>query len=262
MCLDCLTPERQGLTNDAYQCIVTDDSIDQSARGVIQERYPWALWTAGPQRGPAANRNHGARLATASWVAFTDDDCLPCENWLRQILGAIQQHPETEVIEGRTRADREPGSLAETSPCNEAGGNFWSCNLSIRRNQFLEMGGFDENFPFPAMEDVDFAVRMKRANLKTLFLPSALIIHPWRGKNPVLEGLRYQKSVSYFKQKHPELRGQFSVAQILIVEARMLVKQTVPGLIKHRGKGFCVAVVEHLMGLLHAVKTLCSRYTR
>jgi GT2 family glycosyltransferase len=242
-----------------FQCIVTDDSADENTREMVSERFPWVVWTAGPQLGPAANRNHGARLAKSSWIVFTDDDCLPGEDWLRQIVCAIQKHPEADVIEGRTTADREQSTLAETAPFNDVGGNLWSCNLSLKRDRFLEIGGFDEKFPFPAMEDVDLALRIKNSKMQIFFASEALVIHPWRKKRPVIEGLRYQKSVSYFKKKHPNLEIQFSAGKLFINVVRSVIKQTLPGIIKHRGKGFSVAVVEHLMGLLHAAKTLCSR---
>src|SRR5688572_17920597 len=44
-----------------YEVIVTDDGKDATAEQMIGESYPWATWLPGPRRGPASNRNNGAR---------------------------------------------------------------------------------------------------------------------------------------------------------------------------------------------------------
>ena len=88
-CLDRLAPGMQSLDAARYEVIVSDDSTDETSRRMVADRYPWAQWTAGTRRGPAANRNAGARLARASYLVFTDDDCLPDPNWLSGFLVAV-----------------------------------------------------------------------------------------------------------------------------------------------------------------------------
>jgi glycosyltransferase involved in cell wall biosynthesis len=76
-CLDCLAPGVQTLPADQYEVIVSDDGYESTAQEMIQQNYPWVKWVAGFRKGPAANRNNGAKYATGEWLAFTDDDCLP-----------------------------------------------------------------------------------------------------------------------------------------------------------------------------------------
>lgn len=44
------------------------------------------VWLSQSPKGPAAARNHGARVARAPILAFTDDDCIPAPDWLRAVV--------------------------------------------------------------------------------------------------------------------------------------------------------------------------------
>jgi glycosyltransferase involved in cell wall biosynthesis len=88
-CLQRLAPGVQTLPADGYEVIVTDDGSVTTAEVLVRERFPWARWTAGPRRGPAANRNHGASVARGDCLAFTDDDCLPSPGWLAAFAAAM-----------------------------------------------------------------------------------------------------------------------------------------------------------------------------
>ena len=93
-CLDRLAPCAQSLSHDQYEVIVSDDSAHAAARELLFDRYPWVRWTGGPRRGPAANRNAGARVARGEWLVFTDDDCLPEFGWLEGLAGAFNPNPD------------------------------------------------------------------------------------------------------------------------------------------------------------------------
>ena len=75
-CLERLAPGKQSLAAASYEVIVTDDGSRATSEAMLREKFPWAKWMAGPRRGPAANRNHGAKHANGNWIAFADDDCL------------------------------------------------------------------------------------------------------------------------------------------------------------------------------------------
>ena len=177
LCLEKLNPEVQNVGVD-YEVIVTDDNKSNTAQAMIAERFPWVTWVAGPQKGPASNRNNGARKAKGQWLIFTDDDCLPTENWVNAYADAFTDDLDV-VYEGMTNADREQQRFDEEAPINLTGNKLWSCNFAISKNLFEKLNGFDETFPFAAMEDVDFYLRVSK-NGKLQFLSKALIIHPWR----------------------------------------------------------------------------------
>lgn len=177
-CLDRLAPGVQTLPPEQYEVIVTDDGSKTTAEQMVREHYPWAKWVAGPRKGPAANRNNGTKFAQGEWVAFTDDDCLPAAHWLREFASAITSG--TDVYEGKTTCEAGIHSPLYEAPINLTGGLLWSCNIMVGWAVFDELGGFDDSFPYNALEDVDFRERAKRAGYTSLFVPAASVDHPPR----------------------------------------------------------------------------------
>ncbi len=259
-CLLRLAPGVQTYPAANYEVLVTDDSKDFQVRDLLIAQFPWAQWWQGPRRGPAANRNHGAAHAQHDWLAFTDDDCQPEAGWLAGFAGelAAAGGAALEVLEGRTYADRLRRSLAERSPVNSHGGFFWSCNLAVRADLFRRLGGFDEGFPHATMEDVDFALRLRAAGAREKFVASAGVCHPWRE----IKGFRgmwtaeekHLASVKYFLQLHPEERKNHTPQAYLKNNARQLLKVTLPGLWRWRGRGLSTAFAWHLHTLGNTLK--------
>ena len=180
-CLDRLAPCAQSFSHDQYEVIVSDDSAHAAARELLFERYPWARWTSGPRRGPAANRNAGSRVAHGEWLAFTDDDCLPEFGWLEALATAFNPSPDAlDVLEGRTTCLAGLDSPRHTAPVNLDGGKLWSCNFAIRRVHMERVGGFDERYPYPHMEDADLQARLQKSGYMIRFVPGAEVDHPPR----------------------------------------------------------------------------------
>lgn len=177
-CLARLTPGTQTLSPQLYEVIVTDDGVKDTAERMIKARYPWARWVAGPRRGPAANRNHGAQIARGTFLVFVDDDCLPVPNWLEAY--ATEVVPSVHVYEGKTTCVSGFKSPLEEAPLNLTGGCLWSSNLMIRKSVFDELGGFDEMFRHAANEDADLRERIKQAGYDFPFVEAAVVDHPAR----------------------------------------------------------------------------------
>ena len=178
-CLHQLAPGGQLLESDAYEVIVTDDSANPATRNLVTKEFPWARWMAGPRRGPAANRNNGARNASGEWLAFVDDDCEPDRRWLEAITGAIP-HGELDVIEGKTICPGKEDHPFQEQVENLNGDLYWSCNLAVRRKAFEQLGGFDEDFAEAGGEDMEFAWRIRKHQLRACFADKAIVVHPPR----------------------------------------------------------------------------------
>jgi len=188
LCLDRLAPGAQSLPHDQYEVIVSDDSEHSAARELVNDRYPWTRWVGGPRRGPAANRNVGARVARGEWLAFTDDDCLPTSEWLAAFVECTgPDAPPLLALEGRTTCRAGLDSPRQTAPVNLTGGLLWSCNFAMRRAGFEAVGGFDERYPYPHMEDADLQSRLQKSGYMIRFVPAAEVDHPPR---PLAWGIR------------------------------------------------------------------------
>ena len=208
----------------SYEVIVSDDGTHSTAEQMIRELYPWARWFAGPRRGPAANRNNGAKQAKGEWIVFTDDDCLPQTGW----LGAFASHSENiDLLEGRTSALGLPARGDDECPFNETGGYLWSCNFAIKCDKFEALKGFDEGFPSPAMEDVELNTRVNKASLTRRFVPTAHVLHPWRRRKGRDFAKAYAKSVAYYVKLHPEQAPKFALRSVSIAFLRTFKNRTV-----------------------------------
>lgn len=145
------------------------------------DRFPWVKWTAGPGRGPGANRNHGAQLAQGEWLIFVDDDCLPIESLVTSYIEAIQAvstHPPV-AFEGPTIPTHTSQSLLWEAPNNPDGGGYPSANFAIRRSDFIASGEFDERYR-TAFEDIEFFNRFKQRGGSIQFVKNAAVYHPLR----------------------------------------------------------------------------------
>ncbi|MBW4643779.1 MAG: glycosyltransferase [Goleter apudmare HA4340-LM2] len=248
-CLNCLAPGVQTLPANQYEVIVSDDGFKTTAEEMVQQHYPWVKWVAGPRKGPAANRNHGAKYAEGEWLAFTDDDCLPDPQWLAAYAELIISKASCSILEGRVYVDRPQKSLAEQSPINEVGGYLWSCNFAIERQVFESLQGFDERFPYAAMEDVDFKFRINEANYPIYFVRNAAICHPWRRQNGWKQFKQHQESTFIYLSIHPEELNRINSVFYLRHALVSFVKQTIPLAIKFKFSGFDYSLMHHFTSL-------------
>ncbi len=223
-CLDRLAPGVQILSAALYEVIVTDDGYQTTAEKMIRDRYPWVKWVVGLRKGPAANRNNGTRYAKGEWLVFTDDDCLPSASWLLNFAEAIT--PDRDVYEGKTTCNAGIRSPLEHAPINLTGGYLWSCNMMIRVSLFHNLGGFDENFPYPHMEDVDLRERIKLNGCLIKFVDNAVIDHPPQ-KNPLgyqLGAMHESEFYYWYQKKHQQLSASYLLISVIKGRLRLILK--------------------------------------
>jgi GT2 family glycosyltransferase len=201
---------------------VSDDGDALETRKALAGELDTVQVIQGPCRGPATNRNCGAAHATAELLIFLDDDCIPDLDLITAYQDAALNNPEISVFEGRISAEGEASSFADYVPANETGGYLWSCNFAVRRNLFAKMNGFDERFPFAAVEDVDFHQRVKSYS-QVLFLPKARVLHEPERRLGWRVVQHHSLSVLLFLDKHgPRTVGK-GFTYFLRMAARILV---------------------------------------
>ncbi|MBS1580117.1 MAG: glycosyltransferase [Bacteroidetes bacterium] len=216
-CLDCLKQSIQLFNEDEVEVIVTDDGKNNEAKEFIAKNYTWVKWIEGPKKGPAANRNNGAKNANGEWLIFLDDDCEPSVQLLKAYYDAVSQNKNVFVFEGRISTTRTFLNSLESAPINENGGLLWSCNFCVSKTIFNLLNGFDEVFKYPHLEDNDFKLRIDKLKHEIEFVPEALVLHPPRklasGKKL---GLYHQYDI-YFYQKHLIKYSFFSIIKNIII---------------------------------------------
>lgn len=254
-CLDCLKSENQQINKYTYEVIVTDDSQENIARDLIENHFNWVNWLEGPKRGPAANRNNGASKAIGEWLLFIDDDCLPDKMIIQEYTNSIRNNNKVLVFEGLIKSNGFQRRFDEECPINITGGYLWSCNFMIEKNLFFEkLGGFDDKFPYAAMEDVDMHYRLNKLGTTIIFLPQALVVHPWRiQKNLFRTNLNRFKSTLYFLDKHPEKNSEINSFFYIKVVYMDLLKNGLLKIPKYGFKGFTSIFVKSSMSLFFSI---------
>ena len=252
ICLNSLNEEfQQGVPT--YEVIVTDDSMSDKSRRMVEKEFPDVSWGKGKQNGPAGNRNAGVKRAQGQWIVFLDDDCIAQEDYLNAYATAIRTNPGTQVFEGRIFADRPRITWAEGCPENSNGGMLWTSNLCIKRNLFFEIGKFDERFKV-AYEDVEFAYRLKQRKIKTLFVSDAAVCHPWRslrsgGKNWKTKGYQIE-SLLLFLDKHSDAHKEYGSPSLYFKNfIRIITRNLMYCLFQLNGRGIDILISQAYISL-------------
>ena len=138
--------------------------------------------------GPAAARNRGAEAATGRFLAFTDDDCLPDSGWLDALAEALSRSPDA-LVGTATRNGISDNLFSEASHLiielvyDHFNGNpddayfLTSNNFACSRSNYLDMGGFDTDFPRAGAEDRDFCDRWRLSGRRIRLVPLPLVEH-------------------------------------------------------------------------------------
>ncbi|NJO39269.1 MAG: glycosyltransferase [Cyanobacteria bacterium CRU_2_1] len=165
--------------------VVVDGGTDDSWH-LAQEfgAKVFKLPTAG---GPARARNLGARSAQGDILFFMDADVTIAPNTLSQIAIAFRNQPDLAALIGSY--DDQPGDAHFLSQyknlfhhythqmgCEEAS-TFWGACGAIRRDVFLTIGGFDEAYRYPSVEDIDLGYRLKRASYRIQLCKTVQVKH-------------------------------------------------------------------------------------
>jgi glycosyltransferase involved in cell wall biosynthesis len=193
--------------------VVSDGSTDGSPQ--IAAQYERVTLIETPNRGLAAARNTGLEAATGEIVAYLDDDATPDPDWLSHIAAALSDGTYA-AAGGPNVLPPGSGGVAQCV-ANAPGGpthvlvsdreaeHIPGCNMAIRREELLSLGGFDPQFRV-AGDDVDLCWRLLDSGRKIAFSPGAVVLHHRRAS--VRQYLRqqrgYGRAEALLERKHPD----------------------------------------------------------
>ena len=148
------------------------DGAPDNAAEVVKANGARLLAITGP-RGPAAARNEGAALALGDVLVFVDSDVVVSARSLGQIARRLGSDPASARCLARTdEYPADPGFLSQgrnlahwfihQRSAGEAR-TFWAGLGAVRAELFERVGGFDERFARPSVEDINLGYRMRAA---------------------------------------------------------------------------------------------------
>lgn len=170
--------------------VAVDASTDRTAEMIDGFVAPYRLRRVSPaRRGRAAACNAAIAVAEGEVLIVLDDDMEPGPEFVerhrshhppgsrRCVLGAVPVELEADSSHAaryvKAKFDRHLSRLPD--PAHLAlPRSFYSGNASLRTEVMRAVGGFDESFGVYGNEDVELALRLRRAEVEIAFDPEAL----------------------------------------------------------------------------------------
>jgi GT2 family glycosyltransferase len=168
--------------------VVDDGSTDDTP--VRAAAFPWARLISVPNAGLSVARNIGLHAATGEVIAYVDADVRVEPSWLTYLVqplvdsdavavGGPNVVPPDDGWFAQCVA-RSPGAPSHVLLDDRVAEHVPGCNLAIRREALLRVGGFDPIF-LRAGDDVDVCWRLQEDGGRVAFAPAALVWHHHRG---------------------------------------------------------------------------------
>jgi GT2 family glycosyltransferase len=186
-CLDALAESDW----DSFEVIVVDDGSDPPVEPIVRNASCSGLtirYVRQENRGCGPAKQHGASLASADVVLFTDDDCRPAPDWVRRLTDAIEREPDalvggavvnglTENIYSDVSQDLATFLLDQSERSAEGEVSYFTGNnIGCSRDTFEAVGGFNEQFS-GAADDRELGLRWRATGRPLRYEPEATVIH-------------------------------------------------------------------------------------
>jgi cellulose synthase/poly-beta-1,6-N-acetylglucosamine synthase-like glycosyltransferase len=190
----------------AARVIVVDNASSDGSAGAVVARYPEVVVVPLPANVGAAARNVGVALSTAPYVAFSDDDSWWLPGALDRAAQLFDRHPRlgllaAQVLVGPDATVDPVCAAMASSPLGWRGGpgpdvlGFLACGAVVRRDPFLDAGGFSIRFGIGGEEEL-LAIDLRQRGWQVVYCDEVVCRHfpvparpgprggPWRDPAP------------------------------------------------------------------------------
>lgn len=206
------------------------------------------LVTTGTLKSFTSIRNMGAKLAaTCKYLVFLDSDVIVSDvKWLRVLVRFMENNPSAfganpAIVSYRSRLVQSLGtSLLSMPPWDVANCEFmpveklgsirepqetWSLHgaaMVLRREEFMRVGGYDEDIDWGSHDDLDLTWRLKLMGGRFYGVPTATVLHHGGTTTRKLYA-SYQVQTFQFYQLYLMLRNMQWYTLIKYVAPYMLI---------------------------------------
>lgn len=177
-----------------FEVIIVEDGSTIPAKDIV-DKYVGSLdihYYIKPNSGPAQSRNYGAERNNGDYFIFLDSDCIVPQGYF-EAIGKEMEAKHADAFGGPDRAHESFSRIQKainysmTSFFTTGGirggkkkmDKFYprSFNMGISKQAFKALGGFsDMRFG----EDIDFSIRIYKANYSCRLFPDAWVYHKRR----------------------------------------------------------------------------------
>jgi GT2 family glycosyltransferase len=240
----------QDLAPSDFEVLICDsNSTDGTAEflGFMRADHPNLRHLPGAYSGRAAARNAGIDAAQGDVVLFNDSDIFASPDLLSQHLVHHRAQRNVAVV-GLEVQVKDFDDYAYKRDHPEARGflhkplrkrlpwlYFLTGNASVRRDDLLRVGRFDESFTGYGHEDLELGYRLERAGVTILYEPKAVnfhcqdVPHDDQKEKMRLAG----RSTVRFYRKHPDFAVQLNLGMTPVSLSLHSVLEHMPGLLAY-----------------------------
>lgn len=177
-----------------FEAVVVDDA-SQEDLSELRKLFPIRYYRNKKNLGAAKTRNIAAEKARGEILLSLDNDVKPLDDLIWEIEQFFKKNPHVVAVTGFPGTGAEnPSFFAKYKFLRDW--SFWHSEIdhfrfcyfrpaigAIRRDLFLELGGYDSRYcrpGVPAVEDLEFSYRLALKG-KIVFNPKIVVGHPFGG---------------------------------------------------------------------------------
>ncbi|MFH1577665.1 MAG: glycosyltransferase [Candidatus Omnitrophota bacterium] len=202
-------------SHDCWEIVIADGGSTDKTVEIIndwQKKFPFIKLVQVPNcPSPGYARNRALEVVRGDFLFFTDADCAPCREWIKEILQHFERDPKIAAVGGEVFTLKvDPDNLVEAwcqhfrfnmvsprygfipegyfpdfpqdpKPSDVGGHNayfFGTCNVAYRSAAMKEVGA--KFWDRPTGEDMDFSFQHRKRGWKFYFAPKAKVDHMHR----------------------------------------------------------------------------------
>ncbi len=188
--LQCLSAiQNQNFDRAAFEVIIIDDgSTDNTCQAVKNADFKMNLkYLTQENKGPASARNLGIDNSKGRFIAFTDDDCIPHPDWIKDMIASFPKGRNYAGLGGKIIRKNNKlipcyidcrglmAHYAKNSPYDFV----ITANAIFRNSSLKKVRGFDEiaGHDWAGGEDIILSRRILKENYKLIDSDKPVILH-------------------------------------------------------------------------------------
>jgi GT2 family glycosyltransferase len=209
---ECLTRVLQS-SFESFEVVLVDDGSTDRSRAIAQS-FPVRIVPSPGRVGPARARNIGAEAAVGEVLFFIDSDVMLRPDSLARLADAFEDRT-VDALCGVQSAEMRHNDLVSQyknlwmrwTYLRQTGDVplFYTTAAAIRRAAFVRVGGFDERYETPNVEDTAFGQRLVRMGMSVRIHRALEVEHVKRYSLWGLLRTDFMRAVSLtrLKLRHP-----------------------------------------------------------
>jgi len=259
----CLESLERSTCKPAEIIVVADGDTDRSWQ--VAESFGAKVYRYTSSGGPARARNCGAQLADGDILFFLDADVTVYPDTVQRIQKAFAASKDLAALIGSY--DSQPGATNFLSQyknlfhhythqvSSETASTFWGACGAIRSFIFDELGGFDERYQKPCVEDIELGYRLKKSGYSISLCKDIQVKHlkEWRPVSLIKAEIFYRalpwtELILHDRQFKADLNLNYA-NQLSVILAFILVSSAISGFPIHWLWLVSLAAILGLLGI-------------